>query len=40
MIAALSDNSAFLAWSLPLLAIALLFGVYFFVKTDNRNDPH
>jgi hypothetical protein len=27
----------FLAWSLPLLAATLLFGVYFGVKLDNRN---
>jgi len=40
MIAALSDTSALLAWSLPLLAIVLLFGVYIVVKSDDRNDPH
>ncbi|MHA7773367.1 hypothetical protein [Roseibium sp. M-1] len=38
MLAALSENSALFAWSLPLLAITLLFGVYFSVKIGDRND--
>ncbi|WP_267871933.1 hypothetical protein [Roseibium aggregatum] len=36
MFAVLGDMT-FLAWGLPLLAAALLFGVYFGVKLENRN---
>ena len=31
-------DTALLAWSLPLLAVTLLFGVYFSVKADSRRD--
>lgn len=37
MLAALGDT-ALLAWSMPLLAIVLLFGVYFSVKSDTPSD--
>ncbi|WP_269582727.1 hypothetical protein [Roseibium sp. Sym1] len=37
MLAALGDTT-FLAWGLPLLATALLFGVYFRIKSDTPKD--
>jgi len=37
MLAAFGDT-ALLAWSLPLLAILLLFGVYFRIKADTPKD--
>jgi len=37
MLAAFGDT-AFLAWSLPLIAVVLLFGVYFLVKAQSRRD--
>ncbi|GAB2187553.1 hypothetical protein [Roseibium sp. LAB1] len=36
---AIIGDTAFLAWSLPLLAATLLFGVYFGVKLESRKDP-
>ncbi|WP_267480501.1 MULTISPECIES: hypothetical protein [Stappiaceae] len=36
---AVFGDTTFLAWSLPLLAAALLFGVYFGVKLENRKNP-
>lgn len=32
------DDTALLAWSLPLFAVVLLFTVYFSVKASTRND--
>jgi|GEM_PF-2400568 len=37
MLAVLTDT-ALLAWSLPLLAVILLFAVYFLAKTDGPKD--
>lgn len=38
MLAVLNDT-ALLAWSLPLLAAILLFAVYFMAKIDGPKDP-
>lgn len=35
---AVFGDTALLAWSLPLLAVILLFGVYFLVKCDTPRD--
>ncbi|WP_256386420.1 hypothetical protein [Labrenzia sp. VG12] len=37
MLTALGDT-ALLAWSLPLIAVVLLFGVYFLLKIECRRD--